>query len=289
MDELEIKSKISHLESLLVGLHEGLRIVRESNFKKVTRFSERKNQVKEVSVAIAALHNEIMIMEESFNLEINDYQNEIIKLRDELELKSDTKRLEIIEKRLLILKKPLKTPKYFEFDRLELQNLLSVSNPNRNRQFSRREIGLILKSKNDLRVEVFPYSLRVLRVVFALSLDLNDIRDCYAKFERKDKLSQVPFFDSEVRLFARDLQGLLCTEIGNKNPKYSLENLKKANFDNTTFHTFVMEHRQNGVVSALQKFGTLFEVEENIKEYIPNFNFQDSGVIKYTPPASIEV
>jgi hypothetical protein len=291
MEKKELELKISHFESMLIAWQEALEELRRQNIAGGLVINGPVRKHKEVVQAMRDLSARNQTAEEVFNGRIEKLQDELKLLRLELIEIEKSKKEESLkfenERRLSILKKPLQTPKYFNFDRLQLQKLLNESNPNRNKGFSRREIGLILKSKNDFREGGFPQSIRVLRVVFALGLDLNDIRDRYVKFERIDKSSQLPFFDSEVRLFARDLQELLCTEIGNKNPKYSLENLKKVNFDNTTFHTFVMEHRQNGVVSALDKFSTLFEVEDNIKQHIPNFSFVDSGVIKYNPPNNL--
>jgi hypothetical protein len=290
MEKDDIKMKILHLEGVLVGWQEALSELRNSDLMRESIYAGKGENAKEIKKAIEGLHVRAEFVEVAFEAKIEALEDQIRQLRLELE-----KLLK--EKKHSILEKDLKTPKYFGFDRLKLQALLRESNPNRNRDFSRREIAQILKSNNDLRAEGFPYSLRVLRVVFALGLNLDDIREEFIKVEAtildySEKFGDETKWDElletkKIRAFGRALQQLLVTEIGNKNPRYSLEKLSKSGFDNTTFHTFVMEHKQNGVVSALQKFRTLFEVECNIRKHIPDFEFEESGVIKYELPPNI--
>jgi hypothetical protein len=285
MDTKELELKISHFESMIIARQESLDEFRNSNLTKNLVFNSSCKEVRDVVKDFIARTKTKEV----------EYEDIIEKLQDGLsELRLE---LEKIDKKLSISTNSIRSPSDFTFDMLGFQNLLNQNKELGMKDFSRRQIGRILRCSDSDRGKItFPDSLRLLNIVFALNMDLELVREQFNIVNSMKivglKENQTPnsqqFFQlklDKTRAFAEALQLLLFTKTGCSNPKYSEKNLQKARFPKTTYSNFIAETEKDNVRPVFTRFETLFKIETDIKKHIPNFDF--SSVIKYNPPNDV--
>lgn len=300
MERKELESKISHFESMIVAWNNALTKLQNSEIAEglVINGPIRKNI--EVRQAMVNLKARTSTLEEEYNGEIDKLQKGLEALRLEL-IEIDVLKFSNT-KRLSILEKPLLNPYCFVFDYKVFRRLLTENTEN-NVELSLEKIAPILKYTKIKSIETFPYYIDILQFIFALGLDLEDVRKSFSKIEslavsdieisNNKKLTNTKtdaeLLESKKNYhLTKELQWLLCYEYNNRKSRYSVSKLIEAGMNYSTYYNLFTYNQPAKKTSTLNKLRYLFEVENNIRLHIPNFDFVNSGVIKYNPPEKNE-
>jgi hypothetical protein len=306
MEKLELESKISHFESMLIAWQDALEELRRQNIAGGLVINGPVRKHEDVVQAMRDVNSRDLTAQEVFKGRIEKLQDELKLLRLELIEIEKSKKEEALkfknnERRLAILKKPFMNPYHFIFD-YKVFNQLLAKNSESGVEFTKKAVGKILNYNTIKSVETFPFYIDILQFIFALGLDLEEVRKTYNEVNSiilcekdilnnqkltKPKTNKKLLESKKNSCLSEGLQHLLCYEYNSRKSRYSVSKLKEAGISYSTFFDLINSNQHSKKTSTLSKLESLFEVENNIIEYIPDFDFEKSGVIKYNPPNDI--